>query len=60
MKKRNLKSFELNKKTISTFETSKLNGGSTVITFTCTLGVFCIATGEIIDGIIDGWNESNQ
>jgi hypothetical protein len=60
MKKRNLKSFELNKKTISTFETSKLDGGVSVITFTCTLGVFCIAAGDFIDGFIDGWNESNQ
>ncbi|WP_298512905.1 hypothetical protein [uncultured Kordia sp.] len=57
MKKRAIKSLDLNKKTISTFETSKLNGGS-ITSISCTFGVFCVTVEIAIDGFIDGWNES--
>lgn len=40
MKKRNLKSLELNKKTISTLEAAEAKGGT--VSITCTMGAICI------------------
>ncbi|PTX62680.1 hypothetical protein C8N46_10276 [Kordia periserrulae] len=41
MKKRTIKSLELNKKTISTLDAAELKGGTTV-SITCTAGEICI------------------
>lgn len=50
MKKRSLKTLELNKKTISTLDASKVHGGSITGSMTCTLGPICW---EIIEATIE-------
>ncbi len=50
MKKRTIKSLELNKKTISNFDASNLHGGSMTTSLTCTLGPICL---EIIEATIE-------
>ncbi len=57
MKKRNLKSFDLNKKTISTFETSKVNAGSMVTLGACTYYIYTI--GVTVQQAVDYLLEDN-
>lgn len=54
MKKRNLKSLQLNKKTISTLETTEVKGGSvTGCTYTAYTPIVPIAVDAAIDAITD-------
>ncbi|WP_298512909.1 hypothetical protein [uncultured Kordia sp.] len=50
MKKRTIKSLELNKKTISNFETAKVNGGSTTPT---NVTVYTPVTPHAVDAAMD-------
>jgi hypothetical protein len=73
MKKKSLKSLNLNKKVISKLEADQVHGGIlltvTCLTCTCTFGEICQAVGEAVEeaadvvgafaaGVVDGYNAS--
>ncbi|MEM6718146.1 MAG: hypothetical protein AAF611_02420 [Bacteroidota bacterium] len=58
MKKRSIKSLELNKKTISTLDSTNLKGG--ILPTYIYSPIVADAVEDFIDGFIDGWNASTD
>ncbi|MEM6718147.1 MAG: hypothetical protein AAF611_02425 [Bacteroidota bacterium] len=60
MKKRSIKSLELNKKTISTLDSTNLKGGVLPTSVYIYSPIVADAAEDFIDGLIAGWNASND
>ncbi|MEM6718150.1 MAG: hypothetical protein AAF611_02440 [Bacteroidota bacterium] len=58
MKRRNIKSLELNKKTISTVKTTNIKGGVTS-SYYCVIAA-TVAIEDFVEGFVDGWNASGN